>query len=181
MKIEKTSLEDVIIIIPQVFSDERGWFKETYSKSKFCEIGINTEFIQDNHSWSKSMGVIRGLHFQNPPFAQAKLVRCTRGLILDVAVDLRRDSANYLKWTSIELSADNHKQLFIPRGFAHGFLTLSDDVEVEYKVDAPYSKQSERSIRFDDPDISIKWPIEHPILSDKDRLAPYLRDCDCLF
>ena len=178
---EKTSLEGVYIITPDVFGDNRGWFTESYSATKFKEMGIDTVFVQDNHSYSAQKGTLRGLHFQNAPMAQTKLLRCTRGVIMDVAVDLRKGSPSYKKWVSVELSADNHKMIYIPKGFAHAFLTLSDDVEVQYKVDNFYSHEHDRSIRFDDPEIAIDWGTDSPILSDKDLAAPYLKDSDINF
>lgn len=181
MDIEKTDLEGVIIITPKVFGDNRGWFTETFNERKLGENGVAYNFIQDNHSFSAEKGTLRGLHFQNPPFAQTKLVRCTKGSILDVAVDIRKGSPTYLKHVAVELSEENKKQLLIPRGFAHGFLTLTDNVEVQYKVDNIYSHEHDRSIRFDDPDIGIEWNIDNPILSDKDRKAPNLKDSDCGF
>ena len=178
---EKTSLEGVYIIIPQVFGDHRGWFTETYNAEKFKEIGIDTVFVQDNHSYSAQKGTLRGLHFQNAPMAQTKLLRCIRGKILDVAVDLRKGSPNYKKWVSVELSAENQKMIYIPKGFAHGFLTLSEDVEVQYKVDNVYSREHDRSVRFNDPEIGVDWGTDSPILSDKDINAPYLKDSDVNF
>ena len=172
MQIEKTFIEGLEIINPAVFEDDRGWFYESYS-SKIFDI----EFVQDNHSKSLKAGTLRGLHFQNEPMAQTKLVRCTRGSVLDVAVDLRKQSPTYKKWFSIELSEENKKQLFIPKGFAHGFLTLVDDTEIQYKVDNFYSKEHDRSIRYDDADIGVDWGFSgEVILSDKDRSAPFLRD-----
>ncbi|MGI6298581.1 MAG: dTDP-4-dehydrorhamnose 3,5-epimerase [Saccharofermentanales bacterium] len=182
MKITATSLEGVIILEPKVFGDNRGWFSESYSRRTLLDNGINIEFIQDNHSFSAIKGTLRGLHFQNEPEAQSKLVRCTRGRILDVAVDIRNGSPTYRKWIAAELSDENHRQLLIPKGFAHAFLTLTDNVEVQYKVDAYYSPENDRSIRFDDPEIGIDWGGEvTPILSEKDLKAPLLRDCDCSF
>lgn len=178
MQKEKTSLDGVYIITPQVFGDNRGWFCETYTAEKFHEIGIDTVFVQDNQSYSKGKNTIRGLHFQNAPAQQTKLLRCTRGKILDVAVDIRKGSPNYGKWVSVELSAENKKMIYIPKGFAHAFLTLSEDVEVQYKVDNYYSPEHDRSIRFDDPDIGIDWGIQNPILSDKDLRAPLLKESD---
>lgn len=178
---EKTSLDGVFLITPQVFGDHRGWFCETYTAQKFHEIGIDTVFVQDNQSYSKGKNTIRGLHFQTAPKAQTKLLRCTRGRILDVAVDVRKGSPNYAKWVAVELSAENKKMIYIPKGFAHGFLTLSEDVEVQYKVDNYYSPENDRSIRFDDPEIGIDWKIENPILSEKDLKAPFLKDCDINF
>jgi len=181
MKKIETKLKDAYIIEPQVFEDARGWFVETYSAGKFSQLGFTTIFVQDNHSMSKSKGVIRGLHFQTDPAAQTKLVRCTKGNIIDVIVDLRRGSPTYKQWIKVELSAANFKQLYIPQGFAHGFLTLSDDVEIQYKVDHLYSKEHDRSIRFDDPELGIDWGITSPILSQKDLDAPALKDSDYNF
>ncbi|HOJ50860.1 MAG TPA: dTDP-4-dehydrorhamnose 3,5-epimerase [Spirochaetota bacterium] len=181
MKIVETDLQGVFILEPIVFSDSRGWFMESFKKSIFEKIGINVEFIQYNHSFSLKKGTLRGIHFQNNPFSQAKLVRCVRGKILDVVVDLRKNSPTYKKWIACELSDENKIQIFIPKGFGHGFVTLEDNVEVEYKVDNYYSKEHDRSIRYDDPEIGIEWGIDNPILSDKDRNAPFLRDSDCNF
>lgn len=181
MKKIKTELIDAYIIEPQVFEDARGWFVETYSAGKFTELGFKTIFVQDNHSMSKSRGVIRGLHFQVDPAAQTKLVRCTKGEILDVIVDLRRGSPTYKKWIKVVLSAKNFKQLYIPQGFAHGLLTLVDDVEIQYKVDHLYSKPHDRSVRFDDPEIGVDWGVTDPILSQKDLDAPLLKDSDYNF
>lgn len=181
MNIVKTNVEDVIIIEPKVFGDHRGWFTETYSKEKFKEHGVEIDFIQDNHSFSAQKGTLRGLHFQLDPKAQTKLVRCTKGKVLDVAVDLREGSPTYKKWIAVELTEENKKQLLIPKGFAHGFLTLTDDVEVQYKVDEYYSPENDRSIRFDDPDIGVIWGVDSPILSDKDLNAPLLKESDINF
>lgn len=181
MNIIKTDIEDVLIIEPIVFGDHRGWFTETYSKEKFSEIGINIDFVQDNHSFSAQKGILRGLHFQLNPKAQTKLVRCTKGKILDLAVDIREGSPTYKKWVAVELSEDNKKQLLIPKGFAHGFITLTDNVEVQYKVDEYYSPENDRSIRYDDPEIGVDWGIEDPILSEKDLNAPLLKDSNINF
>lgn len=181
MKVMETDLPGVLIIEPRVFEDERGWFMESYSYRVFKELGIDVVFVQDNHSYSKRKGTFRGIHFQNNPMAQAKLIRCTRGKILDVAVDLRKGSPTYKKWIMVELSEENKRMLFIPKGFGHAFLTLTDDVEVQYKVDQYYSKEHDRSIRWNDPDIGIDWPIKDPIISEKDRNAPFLKDSDCNF
>lgn len=181
MNIIKTDIEDVLIIEPRVFGDHRGWFTETYSKEKFREFGIDIDFIQDNHSLSVQKGTLRGLHFQLNPRAQTKLVRCTKGKILDVTVDIRDGSPTYKKWVAVELTEDNKKQLLIPKGFAHGFLTLTDDVEVQYKVDEYYSPENDRSIRFDDPEIGVAWDVDSPILSDKDLNAPSLKESDINF
>jgi len=181
MKVEKTAIAGVLIIEPQVFGDERGWFTEVYSKIKFNELGITADFVQDNHSYSAVKGTLRGLHYQINPKAQAKMIRCSRGKVLDVAVDLRKGSSTYKRWVAVELSADNKRQLFVPKGFAHGFLTLSDDVEVQYKVDQYYAPECDRSIRYDDPEIRVEWGISKPILSEKDRKAPMLADADLNF
>lgn len=182
MKVIKTDIEDVFIIEPQVFGDHRGWFCETYSKVKFEQNGIDIDFVQDNSSFSAQKGTLRGLHFQLSPKAQTKLLRCTKGAIIDVAVDLRKDSKTYKKWVAVELSEENKKQLLIPKGFGHGFITLVDNVEVNYKVDEFYSKEHDRSIRFDDPEIGVIWgSLTKPILSDKDLQAPLLKDSDVNF
>ncbi len=181
MKAVKTDIEEVIIIEPQVFGDNRGWFMETYSEPKMKEIGIDAVFVQDNQSYSSQKGTLRGLHFQKNPMAQAKLIRCTRGAIMDVAVDIRKGSPTYKKWISVELSADNKKMLYIPQGFAHGFVTLTDDVEVQYKVDNLYSKECDRSVKFDDPSIGVAWNIDNPVLSQKDISAPLLDESDADF
>ena len=179
MNLIKTKLEGVYILEPRVFGDERGWFMETYSKIKTPEIA--RDFVQDNHSYSKEKGILRGIHFQNGEHAQAKLVRCIRGTVLDVAVDLRKGSPTYMQWEAVELSAENKKQFFIPRGFGHGFLTLTEDVEFVYKTDNYYNYESDRSIIWNDPDIGVDWGTENPVLSEKDSSAPRLRDSDCSF
>jgi dTDP-4-dehydrorhamnose reductase/dTDP-4-dehydrorhamnose 3,5-epimerase len=181
MNIIKTGIEDVLIIEPKVFGDHRGWFTETYSKEKFKELGIDIDFIQDNHSLSAPKGTLRGLHFQLNPKAQTKLVRCTKGKILDVAVDIREGSPTYKRWVAVELTEENKKQLLVPKGFAHGFITLTENVEVQYKVDEYYSPENDRSIRFDDPEINVDWGIENPILSDKDLNALMLSESDANF
>lgn len=181
MEIIKTEIEDLYIIKTKVFEDNRGWFTESYSAKKFKDNGLDIEFIQDNHSLSKEKGVLRGLHFQLAPKAQTKLVRCTSGSIYDIAVDLREGSPTYKKWFGIELNAENKKQFLIPKGFAHGFLTLSEYTEVQYKVDEYYAPEYDRSIRFDDSEINVNWGIENPILSEKDKNAPLLNDSDCNF
>jgi dTDP-4-dehydrorhamnose 3,5-epimerase len=181
MKIIKTDIDGVYILEPKVFGDHRGWFTESYSKRKFEELGIDIEFIQDNHSFSAQKGALRGLHFQINPKAQTKLVRCTKGKILDVAVDIRKGSPTYKNWVAVELTEENKKQLLIPKGFAHGFLSLTDNVEVQYKVDEYYAPDCDRSIRFDDPEIGVDWGIRNPILSEKDVKAPLLKDSDSNF
>ena len=181
MKVIKTGIKDLLIIEPQVFGDNRGWFFESYSRLKLVDQGIDCEFAQDIHSYASQKCTLRGLHFQLNPKAQAKLVRCTKGSIMDVAVDLRKGSPTYKQWFSIELSAENKRQLFIPKGFAHGFLTLTDDVEVQYKTDEYYAPEYDRSIVYSDKELNIKWGIEKPILSAKDQNAPLLKDSDVNF
>ncbi|GMB01263.1 dTDP-4-dehydrorhamnose 3,5-epimerase [Pelosinus sp. IPA-1] len=176
MKVTQTALNNVYIIEPKVFGDNRGWFMESYSKVKLAQAGITCDFIQDNQSFSACKGTLRGLHFQLNPKSQGKLVRCTKGAILDVAVDIRKGSPLYKKWVAIELSAENKKQLFIPKGFAHGFLTLMDDVEVQYKADEYYSPEYDGNILYSDPEIGIEWGNGEFILSDKDKKAPLLKD-----
>ena len=177
-----TSLPGVCILMPKVFGDHRGYFMETYNQKVFHDLGIDTIFVQDNQSFSARKGTLRGIHFQNPPFAQAKLVRVTRGAVLDVAVDLRKGSPTYRQWISAELSAENKHMLYIPRGFGHGFCTLTDNVEFCYKVDALYSKECDRGIRFDDPAIGVEWPeTDRELLSPKDVEAPLLSESDCGF
>lgn len=181
MKVEKTKLAGVYVIIPQVFGDNRGYFTETYNAKKLQEFGINIQFIQDNHSLSTQKGTLRGIHFQNAPMAQTKLVRCTRGKILDVAVDLRKDSHTFKQYVTVELSDSNFKQLFIPKGFGHAFLALTDNVEIQYKVDEYYSKVNDQSIIYNDSELHIKWPEMTFILSDKDKNAHLLKDIDINF
>ena len=181
MKAIETGIEGLVVIEPDCHGDHRGWFMETYSKPKFEALGITCEFVQDNQSYSAQMGTLRGLHFQKNPMAQSKLLRCTRGKILDVAVAIRKNSPTYKKWYAVELSAENKKQFFMPRGMAHGFVTLTDDVEVQYKVDAVYAPDCDRSIRFDDPEIGVDWGVTEPILSEKDLKAPLLKDSDADF
>ncbi|WP_415945820.1 dTDP-4-dehydrorhamnose 3,5-epimerase [Selenomonas montiformis] len=176
MKATETALKGVYILEPQVFGDARGWFMESWSKRKLEEAGIFADFVQDNQSFSAQKGTLRGLHYQLNPMCQAKLLRCTRGRIFDVAVDIRSGSPQYAQWVGVELSAENKKQLFIPRGFAHGFITLSDDVEVQYKADNYYAPECDGNIRWDDPQIHIDWPIQPTVLSDKDKKAPLLRE-----
>ncbi|WP_144461936.1 dTDP-4-dehydrorhamnose 3,5-epimerase [Siminovitchia fortis] len=179
MKITKTNLEGVLIIEPAMFGDHRGWFMETYNEGKFIQAGLDLKFVQDNHSFSAVKGTLRGLHYQLSPKAQTKLVRCTRGAIFDVAVDIRKNSPTFGKWLGLELTAENKKQLLIPKGFAHGFITLTENVEVQYKVDELYAPECDRGIIWNDPTIEINWPIDiSPILSEKDKKAPLLNDAD---
>ncbi len=175
-KFEKLEIEDVILVTPKVFSDARGFFAETYKKSEFFANGVNKEFVQDNHSKS-TKGVLRGLHYQKKPKAQAKLVRCTSGEIFDVAVDLRKESKTFGRWVGAILSEQNKRMLYIPDGFAHGFIVLSDFAELMYKASDEYSPENDRGIRYDDPDINIDWGIDfQPLVSEKDRNQPYLKD-----
>ena len=165
------SPEGLIIVTPYVFSDERGFFMESYRSDEFEKAGIKGEFVQDNHSKS-TKGVIRGLHFQKDPREQSKLVRCIRGEVFDVAVDLRPKSDTFAKWYGILLSEQNKKMLYIPKGFAHGFSTLSEEAEVLYKVDEFYSREDERGIVYNDPKIAVDWKVSNPILSSKDKALP---------
>ena len=181
MNVIKTELPGVFILEPQVFGDARGWFMESRSSPKMKAAGFDFDFVQDNHSYTAKKGVIRGIHFQNDPDSQTKIVRCISGAVLDVVVDLRKGSPSYKKWLAFELSADNKRQLLIPKGFGHGFLTLTDNVEFLYNVDTPYSPMLDRSIRYNDPELAIDWGISDPILSDKDAAAPFLRNSDCNF
>jgi len=176
MIVKETGIEGLLILEPKVFKDPRGFFYESYHKEEFSRHGVEYEFIQDNQSRS-SYGVVRGLHFQKEPYAQAKLVRVTEGAIFDVAVDIRPGSPSYGQWFGIELSAENFLQLLIPEGFAHGLSILSDQATVQYKCDQYYRPESESGIRFDDPDLQIDWRIdpEKAVISDKDRILPYLK------
>jgi dTDP-4-dehydrorhamnose 3,5-epimerase len=179
LNIIETLLPEVKIIEPEFFGDHRGWFMETYSDKRFKAAGIEISFVQDNHSFTGVKGTIRGLHYQLKPKAQSKLVRCTRGGVFDVAVDIRKGSPTFGKWIGMELSANNKRQLFIPKGFAHGFMTLSDNVEVQYKVDQFYAPECDRAIRWNDPEIGIAWPFNStPLLSLKDENAPPLAEAE---
>ncbi len=164
-----------MLIEPKVFYDERGFFVEDYKESDFAKSGITERFVQDNHSRS-CRGVLRGLHYQRRPFAQAKLVRVIKGAVWDAVVDIRQDSGTYLQWYGIELSAENRRMLFVPAGFAHGFLTISDEADLLYKCSAEYNKSLEAGFRWNDPDLGISWPEEDYIVSDKDAKLPYIRD-----
>lgn len=176
MKVIETALPGVVIIEPQVFGDARGWFMESWSAKKMEDGGIHVAFVQDNHSFSAQKGTLRGLHYQLNPMAQAKLLRASRGAIFDVAVDIRRGSPTYAQWVGVELSAENYRQLFIPRGFAHGFITLTDNVEVQYKADNLYAPDCDGNIRWDDPAIGVAWPLTPTVLSEKDAAAPLLAE-----
>ena len=181
MKLNKTLIEGVYLIEPDVFGDERGWFYESYSKKSFEALGIDTVFVQDNRSFSSKKGTLRGLHCQKGDSAQAKLVSCTRGEIIDVAVDIRKGSPTYLKHISVNLSADNKYMLYIPRGCLHGFVSVSDDVELSYKTDNFYCAADDRSIKYDDPVFGIEWNVDSPVLSEKDKRAPLFKDSDVYF
>ena len=181
MKIVATDIEDLFIIEPQVFGDSRGWFMESWSQKKMEEVGLFYNFVQDSHSFSEKKGTLRGLHFQKGSSSQAKLVRCVKGAVFDVAVDLRKNSKTYKKWVGCILSEENKKQFLIPRGFAHGFLTLTDNVEFVYKADNYYDPQADRNIIWNDEEINVDWGIENPILSEKDKKAPKLSESDVDF
>ena len=178
MEVVKTDIEDVLLIKPRVFGDARGYFFESFNAREFAEeTGIQVTFVQDNESMSR-YGVLRGLHYQQPPYAQSKLVRVVKGCVLDVAVDIRKGSPTFGRHVAVELSADNHYQFYMPKGIAHGFSVLSDEVIFQYKCDEFYEPQSEGAIAWDDPDLAIDWrlPVDKMILSEKDRHHPYLRD-----
>jgi dTDP-4-dehydrorhamnose 3,5-epimerase len=183
MQVENTAIADVKIITPKKFGDHRGFFSEVYSRKAWAEAGLDYEFVQDNHSFSVEVGVIRGLHFQTEPFGQDKLVRVAKGRVLDVAVDLRRSSQTYGKHVAVELSAANWRQLLVPIGFAHGFCTLEADCEVLYKVTNIYSPAHDKGLAFDDPALGIDWRIDlaKAVLSDKDRKQPRLAELGAMF
>ena len=176
MQIEPTTIADVLILTPRRFGDARGWFTETWNAERMAEAGLDLPWVQDNHSFSAAKGTLRGLHYQTPPRAQDKLVRCSRGAILDVAVDIRTGLPSYGHWVGVELSAENGRQLLVPKGFLHGFLTLTDDVEVQYKCTDLYAPDHDGAVRWDDPALGIDWGVAVPILSDKDAKAPLLAD-----
>ncbi len=181
MQIEPTQLPEVFVLTPRRFGDARGWFTETWNAARMAEAGLDLPWVQDNHSFSAAKGTLRGLHYQSPPKAQDKLVRCTRGAILDVVVDFRAGSPTFAKWVAVELSAQNGCQLLVPKGFLHGFLTLTEDTEVQYKCTNFYSPDHDGAIRWDDPQIGIDWGTPAPILSDKDAKAPLLADVQSPF
>ncbi|WP_293812068.1 dTDP-4-dehydrorhamnose 3,5-epimerase [uncultured Bosea sp.] len=178
LSVEETAIPAVKIVTPKKFGDHRGFFSETWSRKAFAEVGLDLDFVQDNQSLSAPVGTLRGLHFQSVPFAQDKLVRVTRGRILDVAVDIRASSPTFGKHVAVELSAENWKQLLVPVGFAHGFVTLEPDTEVLYKVTAPYAPENDHGLAFDDPALGIDWrlPLSGLTLSDKDRKHPRLAE-----
>lgn len=183
MQIDETTLDGVMVLTPNRFGDARGFFSESWSAARMEAAGLIYDFVQDNHSISVQMGTVRGLHFQAPPHAQAKLVRCGRGRLLDVAVDIRKGSPTFGQWVAKELSFENGQQLLIPRGFLHGFVTLAPDTEIIYKCDDVYAPECDGAVRFDDPDLGIDWGIEpdKAILSEKDRAAPFMKDFDSPF
>ena len=175
MQIEKTALAGVLILTPARFGDARGFFSESWNRQRMADAGLDYDFVQDNHSMSHTVGTLRGLHFQAPPFAQAKLVRCGRGALWDVAVDIRRGSPSYGQWIGVDLSFDNGRQLLIPAGFLHGFVTRTPDTEVVYKCSAPYAPEADGAVRWDS--CGIDWGVDTPaVLSDKDAAAPALAD-----
>ena len=178
--IKETPIKDLVIIEPKVFGDERGFFQETYNKESFAELGFNMEFVQDNHSLSQK-GVLRGLHYQLNPYAQGKLVRVVQGRAWDVAVDIRQNSPTFGQWVGVELTSENHRQFWIPEGFAHGFIALEDNTQFLYKTTNYYNKESEGAIIWNDPEVAIEWPlseIEEVLVSDKDKLASTLNNAD---
>ncbi|MGN0529078.1 MAG: dTDP-4-dehydrorhamnose 3,5-epimerase [Eubacterium sp.] len=181
LKITELEIPEIKIIEPTYFEDYRGYYCESYSQRTLSQYGINPVFVQDGHSLSLKKGIIRGIHFQKNPKAQLKLVRCTRGSVMDYAVDLRKGSPTYKKWVCTELSADNRKQLLIPRGFGHAFITLEDNCEVQYKVDELYYPELDRSIAYNDPEIGIDWGTDSPVVSEKDTKAPTLAESDVNF
>jgi dTDP-4-dehydrorhamnose 3,5-epimerase len=175
MEFNPTSIDGLLLIKPDVFGDDRGYFFESFNRGKFLGAGLDLDFVQDNESKSKK-GVLRGLHFQAPPFDQGKLVRVIRGSVIDVAVDIRRGSPSYGKWESVMLTAENKWMFWVPAGFAHGFVTLEDDTVFCYKCTNLYNKASEGSIRWNDPDLGIDWGISNPVVSEKDGTSPLFRD-----
>ncbi|RCX29137.1 dTDP-4-dehydrorhamnose 3,5-epimerase [Bacillus sp. AG236] len=178
MNIIKTKFEDALLIEPKVFGDHRGFFTESYNKETFQQNGIDMDFIQDNHSLSQQPGTLRGMHYQLNDKAQTKLVRVTRGAIYDVIVDIRKGSPTYGEWQGFILSADNKRQLLVPKGFAHGFCTIVENTEVQYKVDELYSPEHDRGIAWNDPALNINWPFNNPVLSEKDTEHPTLTEAD---
>ncbi|MAU37752.1 MAG: dTDP-4-dehydrorhamnose 3,5-epimerase [Flavobacteriales bacterium] len=178
MEIKKTDLDGVFLLKPTVFGDHRGFFMESYTKRKFEEIGIDYDLIQDNHSLSTESGTLRGLHYQTNPMALTKIVRCIRGEILDVVVDIRKGSPTFGKWISAKLSAENKMQIVVPKGFAHGICTLEDNTEIMYKVDQYYSPEHDKGVLWSDPELGIEWLVENPILSEKDKEQPLLKDAE---
>ena len=183
LTVQPLEIADCLLVTPDRFGDSRGFFSETYNKAALKTAGLDAEFVQDNQSLSRPKGTVRGLHFQVPPFAQAKLVRVTRGAVLDIAVDIRKGSPTYGNHIAVELSAEAWNQLYIPEGFAHGFCTLEPDTELLYKVSAPYSRDDDRGIAWNDPDLGIEWPVaeEDAVLSEKDAVQPAFADLPAYF
>lgn len=183
MNIEKTALDGVLILTPARHGDARGFFSESWNRKRMLDAGLDFDFVQDNHSLSTEQGTLRGLHYQSPPHAQAKLVRCAKGHLFDVAVDIRKGSPTFAQWVGVDLSFENGKQLLIPAGFLHGFITRAPDTEISYKCTDYYAPECDGAVRFDDPDIAIDWGIQNnaPILSAKDDAAPFLENFDSPF
>ena len=183
MRTRRTCLPGVLVITPSRFEDKRGWFSATWTRASFAEVGIELDFVQDNHSFSAACGTLRGMHYQKPPHAQDKLVRCSRGAIWDVVVDVRQGSPSFGQWLGEELTAENGKQMLVPKGFLHGFVTREPDTEIIYKCSDYYAPDCDGAVRFDDPDIGIDWGLGEttPVLSDKDASAQLLRDFESPF
>jgi dTDP-4-dehydrorhamnose 3,5-epimerase len=181
MEFIRTDLDGCILVKPDIHADERGFLLESYTHDRYRKGGISADFIQDNHSLSVKKGIVRGLHFQIPPAAQNKLIRVTRGAVYDVVVDLRKSSKTFGKWRSFDLSAENFQQLFVPTGFAHGFCTLEDNTEVQYKLDRSYSPGHDRGVRWNDPELAIVWPFKEPVLSAKDSRLPFFKNIESPF
>ena len=181
MEVTELKIPGVLLLKPRVFEDYRGYYMESYSKRTLAEIGITADFVQDNHFYSAKKGTIRGVHFQNNPKAQAKLVRCTKGSMLDIAVDLRKNSPTYKRYVSVELSAENKLQIYIPKGFGHCAMSLTDEVEGQYKVDELYCPELDRAIRWNDPELGIDYGTDSFVVSEKDKKSPLLRDSDVNF
>ena len=187
MRVEQTVLAGVLVVTPQRHGDDRGWFAETFNSGRMAAAGIDAVFVQDNHSMSARVGTLRGLHYQKPPHAQDKLVRCSHGAIFDVAVDIRIGSPTYAKWVGVELTAENGRQLLVPKGFAHGFVTRAENSEVQYKCSDVYAPDCDAGVRWNDPDIGIDWGLSGdpvlsgPVLSGKDQMQPLLKDIEPSF
>ena len=181
MNISETMIKGIYVIEPEIYEDERGFLFECFSEKKLMEVGIAFKCVQENHICSIKKGVLRGIHFQNHPYAQAKFLRCLRGSVLDYAIDLRKNSPTYMQYVSKEISKENKKIIFIPKGFGHAIVSLTDISEIQYKTDNFYSPKHDRSIRYDDEQLNIQWPFKEVILSEKDKTAPRLGESDCNF
>ena len=182
MQVEATELPGLMMVVPQRFGDARGWFCETWNAARMAEAGLAIDWVQDNHSMSGRAGTLRGLHYQKPPHAQAKLVRCSAGAIYDVAVDFRKGSPTFGKWVRVELSAGNGRQMLVPKGFLHGFVTLTEAAEVQYKCSDVYAPDCDAGVRWNDPDIGVDWGLEgDPVLSAKDEVQPFFREVESPF